>query len=61
MFPERRLLHEELNEFNMITVKETCVIIIAKVVCIGQMDVIHFAGFPRVDSHWVGHFIQPFE
>jgi hypothetical protein len=61
MFSERRLLHEELNVFNRIAVKETCVIIVAMVVLIGQTIETHFAGFPRVDAHCVGHFVQPFE
>jgi len=60
MFPERRLLPEELNAFNRIAVKGTCEIILAKVVWIGQTIVIHFAGFPRVDAHCLGHFFQPF-
>jgi len=46
MFPERRLLREELNAFNWIEVKETCVIIIMKVVWIDQTIVTHLAGFP---------------
>jgi len=61
MFPERRLLHEELNAFKRIAVKGTCVIIVAKVVWIGQTIVTHFARFPCVDAHCVGHFVQPFE
>jgi len=32
MFPERRLLHEELNAFHKIAVKEKYVIIVATVV-----------------------------
>jgi len=61
MFPECRLLHEELIPFNRIAVKETCVIIVAKVVWIDQMIIAHFAGFPRVDVHRVEHFMRPFE
>jgi hypothetical protein len=61
MFPECRLLHEELNAFNRIAVKEMGVIIVAKVVWIGQTIVTHFVGFPRIDVHCVGNFIQPFE
>jgi hypothetical protein len=49
MFPEDR-----------ISVKEKCVIIVVKVVCIGQMIVTYFAGFPRVDTHRVGHIFQLF-
>jgi len=45
MFPERRLLHKELNAFNRLAVKEMCVIIVAKVVGIGQKIVTHFADF----------------
>jgi len=61
MFPERRLFHQEPNTFNRIAVKETRVIIVAKVVWIAPMLVPHFAGFPKVDAHHAGHFIQPFE
>jgi hypothetical protein len=61
MFPERRLLHEELNAFSRIAVKETCVIIVPKVVWISETIVTHFARFPRVNAHRVGHFVQPFE
>jgi hypothetical protein len=61
MSPERRLLHEELNAFNRIAVKEPCVIIITKIVWIGQMIVPHFAGYPTVDALCMGHFVQPFE
>jgi len=61
MFPERRLLHEQLNAFNRIAVKETCVIIVAKIVWISQTIVTYFAGFPRVDAHCVGYFVEPFE
>ena len=61
MFPERRLLHEELNGFKRIAVIESCVIIVAKVVWIGQTIVIHCAGCPRVDAHCIGHCVQPFE
>jgi hypothetical protein len=42
MFPECRLLHEQLNAFNRIAVKETGVIIPAKVVWIGHTIVTHF-------------------
>jgi len=61
MFPERRLLHEEFNAFNRIAVKETSVIIVTKVVWIGQIVLTHFARFPKVGAHCVGHFVQPFE
>jgi len=61
MFPERSLLHEELNACKRIVVKETCVIIVAKVVWFSQTIVTHFTGFPRVDARCVGHFVQPFE
>jgi len=61
MFPECRLLHEELNPFNRIAVREKCVIIDAKVVWISQTKVTHCAGYARVDAHCVEHFIQPFE
>jgi len=55
------MLHEELNALNRIAVKEMCGIIVVKVVWIGQMIVTHFAGFPRVDAHLVGHFVQSFD
>jgi hypothetical protein len=61
MFVERRLLHEDLNAFNTIAVKQTCAIIIAKVVWISKTIVTHFAGFSRVDAHCVGHCVPPFE
>jgi hypothetical protein len=61
MFPECRLLHEELNAFNRIAVKETCEIIVAKVVWFGHTIVTHFAGFSTVDAYPIGHFVQPFE
>ena len=54
-------MHQQLNAFNRIAVKETCEIIVAKVVWISQTIVTHFAGFPRFDAHRVGHVIQPFE
>jgi hypothetical protein len=61
MFPERRLLHEELNAFNTIVTKEMCVIILRKVVWIGQTIVTHFAAVPRIDAHRIGHFVEPFD
>jgi len=61
MFPECRVAHDELNAFNRIAVKETCVIIVAKVVWNGQTIVTHFARFERVDAHCLGLFFQPFE
>jgi hypothetical protein len=61
MCSERRLLLEELDAFNSIGVKEMCVIIVAKVVWIGQMLVAQFAAFLKVDAHCVGHFVQRFE
>jgi len=61
MFPEHRLLHAELNAYNLSAVKEMCAIIIAKDVWIGQTIVTHVAGFPRVDANRIRHFIQPFE
>jgi hypothetical protein len=61
MFPERRLLIEELNALNCNAVNETCVIIVAKVVWISETIVTHFAGIPKVDAHHVGHFFEPFE
>jgi hypothetical protein len=43
MFPESRLVHEELNAFHGFADKEMCVIIVAKVVWIGETIVTHFA------------------
>jgi len=42
MFPECRLLHEELSAFNRIAVKETCLIIIVNAVWIGKTIVTNF-------------------
>ena len=61
MFPECRLLQVELNIFNTIVVQDMCVIIIARVGWIGEMIISQFAGFPRVNAHHVGHFVQPLE
>lgn len=61
MCPECRLLHEEVNAFNWIEVKETGVIMVTKLVWIGQTLVTHFARFPSVHARHVGHFIQPVE
>jgi len=61
MFPELRLLHEELNAFNRIRVKEQCVIIIAKIVSISHAIVIPSDRYPRVDAHCVACFVQHFE
>jgi len=61
MFPECRRLHEKLNSFNKSELQETGVIIVVKVVWISQKMVACIAGFPRVDAHRIGHFIQPFE
>jgi len=55
LFPERGLLHEALNAINRIAVKETWVIIVAKVVWISQTIVTHVARYPRVNGHHVGH------
>jgi len=57
MFPELRLLHQELNAFNRIGAKEKCVIVVANIVWIGQTIVIHNVRFPRVDAHLVEHFV----
>jgi hypothetical protein len=61
MVPEFRLLHEELNAFTRIAVKQTGVIIVPKVVGIGYTIGTHFAGFPSIDRHYVGHFVEPFK
>ena len=61
MFSECRRLHEVPNAFNRIAVKETCLIIIPRVVSIGQTSVTHFARSQREDSCRGGHFVQPFE
>jgi len=57
MFPEHRLLNEQLNTFNRIVVTETCIIVVTKVVWIGQMIEIHFAGYPTFNPHRIGHFV----
>jgi len=61
MFPKPLLLHEELTAFTRIVVKEMCVILITKIVGIGQTIVTHFEGFPTVNAYRIEHFIQPFE
>jgi len=61
MLPEHRLLNEEFNTFNRIVVKKTCVIIVTKVVWIRQRIVTQFSGFPKFDTHHIGHIIQPFQ
>jgi hypothetical protein len=61
MFPERRLLHEKVNKFNRIAVKELCVIIVMKVVWISHTIVTHYTAYPSVEAHHVGHFVQPSE
>jgi hypothetical protein len=61
MFPQHSQSCEELNIFNRIAVKETCVSIVLNVVLIGQIIVTHIAGFDRVTPHWIGYFIQPIE
>jgi hypothetical protein len=55
------VLHDQLKAFSLIAVKETCVIIIAKVVWIGPTIPTYIATFSRVDAHWVGHFVHPVE
>jgi len=61
MFPEHRLLHDEFNTLDRIVVEEKWVIIVGKVVLIGQMIVTQFATFPRVNAHRIGHLFQPLE
>jgi len=61
MFPEYRLLHEELNAFNRIVVKQLYAIIVAKVVWISQTVVTQYAGYPTVDAHCIQHWIQHFQ
>jgi hypothetical protein len=46
MFSECKLVQEELNALNRIAVKEICVIIVAKVVLIGQTILTQIAQFP---------------
>jgi len=45
MFLECSLLNGELNAFDRIVVKETCLIIVAEVVWISKTILTHFAGF----------------
>jgi hypothetical protein len=54
-------LHEGLNAFSRMGVKEMCVVILVKVVWIGQTILTMCATFPRVDGDCVGDFIQPLE
>jgi hypothetical protein len=61
MFPECRLLDEELLIFNRIGVKETCAIMVAKVVWISKTIVTQLAGYQRVDAHRIEVFVHPFE
>jgi len=61
MFPECRLLHDELKSFNWIVVNETSLIIIQKVAWIGQKIETYCAGCPWVDAHHVECILQPFE
>jgi len=61
MFLECSLLNGELNAFDRIVVKETCLIIVAKVVWIGKTILTHFARFWRDDPCHVEHLFQPFE
>jgi len=61
MFPERRILSEELNALNSIGIKETFVIIGAIVVWIRQMISTDFARCPTVGAHRVWHFFQTVE
>jgi hypothetical protein len=49
------LMQEELNAFNRSEVKEWCVIIIDKIVCIDQTIGIHFAGIATVNTDCVEH------
>jgi len=61
MFPEGRLLHEEVDAFNRIAVKVICVIIVTKVVRIGHTIATHFGQFPTIAAHCVGCFVQSFQ
>jgi hypothetical protein len=61
LFSECRLLQEELNGLNNIAVKETDVIMIAKVDWIRQTIVTQFARFQCLDGYCIGDFVQPFE
>jgi len=61
MLPECRLLHEVLSAFNRIIVKEIFVIIVAKVVWIGQTIITDFAGFPIVDAYRIEYFDESLE
>ena len=61
MVSECGLLHDKINSFNQRAVKETYVIIVAKVVWIGKTILTHLARFPIVDTHWVRHFVLWFE
>ena len=61
MFPECRLLHQELNAHNRIAVMEKCGIIITKVFRIHQTRITACAPFPTVNIYHICHGIEPFE
>lgn len=61
MFPEDRLLHEQLSAFKRIAVEEMCVIIVQNIVWMGQTIVMHFGQFPKVKAHCGRHVVQHFE
>jgi hypothetical protein len=52
---------EALNALNRIAVKEICVIIVAKVVLIGQTILTQVAQFPCIVVQHVGQFVKSFE
>jgi hypothetical protein len=61
MFHKCWLLHDEINGLNTILGNETGVIMVVKVVWIGQTMVIQYVWFSRVNSHRIGYFIHPFD
>jgi hypothetical protein len=61
MFTERLLISHKLNVSYTSAVKELCVIIVMKIVWMGQMILTHFVRFPDVNAHYLDHLAQPFE
>jgi hypothetical protein len=61
MFPECRLFHEELNACYRITEIQTSVIIVTKVVGIGQTIATQATACPVVHAHCAGDLMRPVE
>jgi len=61
MFPEHRLLHDELNAFNRMAIDNPYVMMNEKIVSFSQTIVRCFAEFPRVNSQGIGYCVEPVE